>query len=72
MKRPLNGGVCATISGSAGTQIVRCFVWEICSRTEFTHNMALLSDTKMRSGSYPLFHLALLNDFDSFALWINV
>ena len=40
--------------------------------TEFTHKIAILSDAKMRSASYPLFHLALLNDFDSFALWINV
>ena len=35
--------------------------------------LAMLSDTKMRPGLYPLFHLALvLNDFDRFVLWINV
>ena len=27
--------------------------------------------TKMRSGLYPIFHIALLNDFSSFALWMS-
>ena len=40
--------------------------------TDFPHILAMLSDTKMRSGLFYLFHLALLNDFDIFALWINV
>ena len=36
--------------------------------TDFLHMLAMLSDTKMRSGLYHIFHLALLNDLDSFTL----
>ena len=38
------------------------------SRTDFTHISEIFDDTKMRSGLYPFFHIALLNDFGSFAL----
>ena len=31
----------------------------------------MFEDTKMRSGLYPFFHIALLNDFGSFALWMS-
>ena len=31
----------------------------------------MFEDTKMRSGLYPFFHIALLNYFGSFALWMS-
>ena len=31
----------------------------------------MFEDTKMRSELYPFFHIALLNDFGSFALWMS-
>ena len=34
---------------------------------EFSHIFDMLDDTRMRSGLYPFFHIALLNDFGSFA-----
>ena len=43
----------------------------IRSRTDFSHISEMVEDTKMRSGLYPLFHIALLNDFDSLALWMS-
>ena len=39
--------------------------------TDSPHMLTMLSDKKMRSGLKPLFHLALLNDLESFILWIN-
>ena len=32
----------------------------------------MLDDAKIISGLYPFFHLALLNDFASFGLWISI
>ena len=43
----------------------------MCSRTDFSHISEMFEDTKMRSGLYPFFHIALLNDFGSFALWMS-
>ena len=43
----------------------------IGSRTDFSHISEMFEDTKMRSGLYPFFHIALLNDFGSFALWMS-
>ena len=40
----------------------------IGSRTDFSHISEMFEDTKMRSGLYPFFHIALFNDFGSFAL----
>ena len=36
-----------------------------------SHISEMFEDTKMRSGLYPFFHIALLNDFGSFALWMS-
>ena len=44
---------------------------EIGSRTDFSHISEMFDDTKMRSGLYPFFHIALLNDFGNFALWMS-
>ena len=41
------------------------------SRIEFSHISETFEDTKMRSGLYPFFHIALLNDFGSFALCMS-
>ena len=38
------------------------------SRTDFSHIFEMFDDANMRSGLYPFFHMALLNDFSSFAL----
>ena len=47
-------------------------VWGgIGSRTDFSHIFEMLDDANMRSGLYPFFHIALLNDFDSFALCMS-
>ena len=35
-----------------------------------SHISEMFEDTKMMSGLYPFFHIALLNDFGSFALWM--
>ena len=37
-------------------------------RTGFSHIFEMFDDANMRSGLYPFFHTALLNDFGSFAL----
>ena len=71
LKRLLNGVGCGTISGWTDTQIGRCCVRGIGSRTDFSHMSEMLKDTKMRSGLYPFFHIALLNEFGSFASWMS-
>ena len=71
LKRLLNGVGCGTITGWTVTQIEWCCVRGIGSRTNFSHISEMLEDTKMRSGLYPFFHIALLNDFGSFALWMS-
>ena len=43
----------------------------IGSRTDFSHISEMFEDTKMRSGLYHFFHIALLKDFGSFALWMR-
>ena len=58
LKRLLNGVGCGTLTGWRVTQIGR-----------WIQNM--FEDTKMRFGLYPFFHVALLNDFGSFALWMS-
>ena len=40
--------------------------------TDFPYMLAMPSDIKKRSEVLPYFHLAMLNDLDSFALWNNV
>ena len=62
---------CATITGFILTQIGRCCVLEIGSRTDFSHLFEMFDDANMRSGLYPSFHIALLNDFGSFALCLS-
>ena len=57
--------------GWTGTQIVRCCVRGIGSRKDFSHISEMFEDTKMRSGLYPFFHITLLNDFGSSALWMR-
>ena len=71
LKRLLNEVGCGTITGWTVTQIGRCCVRGIGSRTDFSHISEMFEDTKMRSGLYPFFHIALLNDFSSFALWMS-
>ena len=66
LKRLLNGAGCGTITGWTVTQIGRCCVrggGGIGSRTDFSHISEMFEDTKTR--------FALLNDFDSFALWMS-
>ena len=41
------------------------------SRTDFSHISEMFEDTKMISGLDPFFHIALLNDFDNFALCMS-
>ena len=41
------------------------------SITDFSHISEMLETTKMRSGLYPFFHIALLNDFGGFALCMS-
>ena len=43
----------------------------IGSRTDFTHIFEMFDDPNMRSGLYPFFHIAVLNDFGSFALCMS-
>ena len=71
LKRLLNGVGCGTITGWTVTQIGRFCVQGIGSRTDFSHISEMFEDTKMRSGLYPFCHIALLNDFGSFALWMS-
>ena len=72
LKRLLNGVGCGTITGWTVTQIGRFCVRGIGSRIDyFSHISEMFEDTKMRSGLYPFFHIALLNDFGSFALWMS-
>ena len=40
-------------------------------RTDFSHISEMFEDAKMRSLLYPFFHIALLNDFGSFALCMS-
>ena len=46
-------------------------MWGIGSRTDFSHIFEMFDDANMRSGLYPFFHIALLNDFGCFALCIS-
>ena len=62
LKCLLNGDGCGTITGWTVTQIGRCCVRGIGSRTDFSHISEMFEDTKMRSGLYPFFHIALLNE----------
>ena len=71
LNRLLNVVGCATITGFTLTQIGQCCVWGIGSRTDFSHIFEMYDDANMRSGLYPFFHIALLNDFDSFALCMS-
>ena len=71
LKRLLNRVGCGTITGWTDTEIGWCCVQGIGSRTNFSHISEMFEDTKIRSGLYPFFHIALLNDFDSFALWMS-
>ena len=41
------------------------------SRTDFSHIVEMFDDANMRSVLYPVFHIALLNDFGSFALCMS-
>ena len=59
---------CGKITRFIATQIGRCCVRGMGSRTDFSHISELFDDTKMRSGLYPFFHIALLNGFDSLVL----
>ena len=69
LKRLLNVVGCATITGFTLTQIGRCGGFG--SRTYFSHISELFDDENMLSGLYPFFHIALLNDFGSFALCMS-
>ena len=43
----------------------------IGSITDFVHIFEMFDDVNIRSGLYPFFHIALLNDFGSFALCMS-
>ena len=70
LTRLLNGVCCGTITGWTVTHIWQCCVRGIGSRTDFSYIFEMFEDTKMRSGLYPFFHIALLHDFGCFALWM--
>ena len=53
LKRLLNGVCCGTITGWTVTQIRRCCVQGIVSKTDFSHISEMFEDAKMRSGVYP-------------------
>ena len=59
---------CGTIIGLTITQLGQCYVRGMRSRTELSHISEMFDDTKMISGLYLVFHIALLNDFGRFAL----
>ena len=40
-------------------------------REQTSHIFEMFDDANMRSGLYPFFHIALLNDFGSFALCMS-
>ena len=71
LKRLLNVVGCATITGFTLTQLGRYCVWGIGSRTDFSHIFEMFDDANMRAGLYHFFHIALLNDFGSFALCMS-
>ena len=71
VKRLLGVVSCGTITGFTVTRIGRCCVSGMGSRTDFSHISEMFEDTKMRSRLYPFFHIALLNDFGSFALCMS-
>ena len=62
--------VCARDSEGEREKNGRCCVCGIGSRTDFSHLFEMFDDANMRSGLYPFFDIALLNDFGSFALCI--
>ena len=71
LKRLLDVVGYGTITRFTVTHIWRCCVRGMGSRTDFSHIAEMFEDTKMRSGLYPFFHVALLNDFASFALCMS-
>ena len=71
LKGLLNVVGCATITGFRLTQIGRCCVWGIGSRTDFSHKFEMFDGENMRSGLYPFFHIELLNYFGCFALCMS-
>ena len=71
LKRLLDVVGCGTIIGFTVTQIGRFCVRGIGSRTDFSHISEMFEDTNMRSGLYPFFYIALLNDFGSLALCMS-
>ena len=61
---------CATITGFTLTWgYVVC--WGIWPRTDFSHIFEMFGNANMRSGLYQFPHIALLNDFVSFALCMS-
>ena len=68
LKRILNVVGCGTITGFTVTHIGPCCVRGMGSTTDFSHISEMFNDTKMRCGLYPFFHIALFNDYSSFAL----
>ena len=71
LKRLLYGVGCGTITGFTETHIGRCWVWGTGSRIDFPHMFPMHVEANMRSGLYPFFHLALMNDFGSLASRIS-
>ena len=71
LRRLLNVVGCATI-----TRVYTDTDWAVLcvgigSRTYFSHIREMFDDANMRSWLYPFFHIALLNDFGSFALCMS-
>ena len=71
LKRLLDVMGCGTITGFTVTQIGRCYVRMMESRTDFSHISEMFDDTKMRFVWYSSIHIPLLNDFDSFVLCMS-
>ena len=71
LKCLLNVVGCAKITGCILTQIGGVVYGGIGLRTDFLHIFEMFDDANMTSGMYPFLHIALLNDFGTFALCMS-
>ena len=71
LKRLLDVVGCCKITRFTAAHIERCCVRGMGSRTDFSHISEMFDDKKMRSRLYPIFHIALLNDFGSFTFCMS-
>ena len=71
LKRLLDVVGCGTITRFTVTHIGLMLCARDGTQNRFLNISEMFDDTKRRSGLYPLFHIALLNDFGRFALCIS-